>query len=47
MTYLAADHLEAGLDHIRSSPKDNGRVELIARRPADGERDFGSGWAPI
>jgi MOSC domain-containing protein len=25
--------LDAGLDHIRDAPKDNGRVELIVRRP--------------
>src|SRR5215216_179701 len=25
--------LDAGVDHIRKAPKDNGRVELIVRRP--------------
>jgi hypothetical protein len=25
--------LDAGVDHIRDAPKDNGRVELIVRRP--------------
>ena len=39
MTYLAADDLHAGVDHIRSSPKDDGRVELIVRRPAEDERE--------
>ena len=31
--------LEAGLDHIRQSPKDQGVVEMIVRRPAIGERE--------
>lgn len=31
--------LEAGLDHIRRSPHDGGRLELIVRRPAEGERE--------
>jgi hypothetical protein len=31
--------LEAGLDEVRRSPKDNGRLELIVRRPAVGERE--------
>jgi hypothetical protein len=32
--------LEAGLDHIRMSPKDAGRVELICRRPQTEEREL-------
>src|SRR5687768_15215481 len=32
--------LEAGLDGIRASPPDQGRVELIVRRPAVGEREI-------
>lgn len=31
--------LEAGLDEIRRSPSDRGVVELIVRRPAEGERE--------
>jgi hypothetical protein len=31
--------LVAALDHIRSAPSDAGRLELIVRRPAVGERD--------
>ena len=27
------------LDHVRQSPRDAGRLELIARRPADAERE--------
>jgi MOSC domain len=32
--------LEAGLDFIRQSPKDTGRLELIVRRPQVGEREI-------
>ena len=39
VTYLATDDLHAGLDHVRRSPKDDGRVELIVRRPAENERE--------
>jgi MOSC domain-containing protein YiiM len=31
--------LEAGLDEIRSSPKDSGRIELICRRPETEQRE--------
>jgi MOSC domain-containing protein YiiM len=31
---------EANLDEIRSSPPDDGSVELIARRPAENEREL-------
>jgi hypothetical protein len=31
--------LEASLDHIREAPADEGIVELIARRPAEDERE--------
>jgi MOSC domain-containing protein YiiM len=31
--------LEAGLDEIRGAPSDHGRLELIARRPAENERE--------
>ena len=33
LNHLTTAQLEAGLDHIRESPKDNGVVELIVRRP--------------
>ena len=39
MPHASTAELEAGLDHIRRSPADNGRVELIARRPAEGARE--------
>jgi hypothetical protein len=38
MTQVSLEALEAGLPHIRRSPADGGRVELIVRRPAAGER---------
>ena len=39
VTHLATDNLHAGLDHIRQSPKDEGRVDLIVRRPGEDERE--------
>jgi hypothetical protein len=40
MEHLALAELEAGLDEIRLSPRDHGRIELIVRRPADNEREL-------
>ena len=37
--HLTADELLAGLEHIREAPADGGRLELIVRRPAVGERE--------
>lgn len=31
--YLTPDELQAGLEHIRHSPKDQGELQLIVRRP--------------
>ena len=31
--------LEAGLEHVRQSPSNGGRLELVVRRPAIGERE--------
>jgi hypothetical protein len=39
MAHRSAETLEAGLDHIRSSPADEGRLELIVRRPAEDQRE--------
>lgn len=36
---LTMTQLEAGLEHIRESPKDNGILELIVRRPRDDDRE--------
>jgi MOSC domain-containing protein YiiM len=37
--YVEVDHLEAGLPHTLDSPSDLGTVELVVRRPAEGERE--------
>ena len=39
MAHLTIDQLEAGLETIRQSPKDDGVLELIVRRPQLGERE--------
>ena len=39
MLHLTAAALEDGLEEVRNSPADEGRVELIVRRPAENERD--------
>lgn len=38
--YLSITELEAGLDYIRQSPKDNGLLKMIARRPVEDEREI-------
>ena len=37
--YLSMEELEAGLDHIRESPRDQGILKMIVRRPRVDERD--------
>ena len=37
--YATPAELEAGLDHLRAAPKDEGVVELIVRRPTVDERE--------
>jgi hypothetical protein len=37
--HLTREELEAGLDAIRAAPKDEGRLELIVRRPQIGLRE--------
>jgi hypothetical protein len=39
MGHIALPELEAGLDGVRGAPPDGGTVELIVRRPAEGERE--------
>src|SRR5438270_6938914 len=39
MKHLTTAELEAGVDEIRRSPKDQGVLKLIVRRPAVGERE--------
>jgi hypothetical protein len=38
--HLKTDELNAGLEQIRQAPADNGLLQLIARRPAIGEREL-------
>jgi hypothetical protein len=39
MRHLTTKELEAGLDEIRRSPKDEGVLMLIVRRPSENERE--------
>jgi MOSC domain-containing protein YiiM len=39
LKHVPLEELEAGLETIRQSPKDEGRLEFIVRRPLTGERD--------
>lgn len=38
MQHLSRPELDAGLDHIRAAPKDDGLLKLIVQRPSSGER---------
>jgi hypothetical protein len=40
ITHLTMSELEAGLGEIARSPKDNGVLEMIVRRPRVGEREI-------
>jgi len=40
VTHLTRAELEAGLDSIRSAPRDAGELQMIVRRPAVGEREI-------
>ena len=37
--FLSMTELEAGIDHIRRSPKDEGVLKMIVRRPVEDERE--------
>ena len=39
LKYVSEEILEAGMQYIRQSPKDNGIVKLIVRRPREDERE--------
>ena len=39
LNHLTMEQLETSLDHIRESPKDNGVLELIVRRPRVDQRE--------
>ena len=38
--HLTTEQLEAGLDEIRQSPKEQGTLEMIVRRPETLQRDI-------
>ena len=38
--HLSRERLEAGLEHIRESPQNHGRLVLVVRRPEVGQRDL-------
>ena len=38
-TNRTRSELDAAIDHLRTSPKDSGRLELIVRRPAENQRE--------
>lgn len=38
--HLSRARLIAGLDHVRASPRDGGRLVLLVSRPATGEREL-------
>lgn len=40
IVHLTTAELEAGLDHIRQSPKDDGIIEVMLRRPDFGVREL-------
>ena len=40
MTHATREELEAGLDHVRGAPAEAGTLELIARRPAEEQREL-------
>ena len=37
--HLTTEELEAGFENIRQSPKDNGTLDMIVRRPQIEERE--------
>ena len=40
VAYLSMSELEAGLEHIRQAPKDQGTLKLIVQRPREDERNL-------
>lgn len=40
LQYLSTTELQAGLDHIRQAPRDEGVLQLIVRRPQVDEREI-------
>ena len=40
VVHLDPDQLEAGLSHVEAAPLNDGRLEMIVRRPAEDEREL-------
>lgn len=40
LKYVSKEILEAGIEYIRQSPKDNGILKMIVRRPREDEREI-------
>jgi hypothetical protein len=40
MEHRSLAELEAGLDHVRASPADSGRLEMVVRRPSVDQREL-------
>ena len=38
VVYISTSEMEAGLDHIRQAPKDQGTLKMIVQRPGEDER---------
>ena len=39
MSDMRVDEMQRGLAHVLGSPREEGRVEMVVRRPAEGERE--------
>jgi hypothetical protein len=40
MAYQTAEQLKAGMGHVYDAPKDEGKLQLVVRRPGRGEREI-------
>lgn len=40
MEHLTTAQIEAGMEHVKQSPKDEGKIELIVIRPKENEREI-------
>jgi MOSC domain-containing protein YiiM len=40
VAHRPAEELAAGVDHVRGAPREEGVVELVVRRPGEGEREL-------
>ncbi|MGA8015263.1 MAG: hypothetical protein WCB85_05035 [Candidatus Dormiibacterota bacterium] len=39
MEHRTLAELDSGLDYVRASPADSGRIEVVVRRPSVGQRE--------